>query len=531
VEGSETNSTLVTNSSPTILNAVEKVPETQNVYTASGGVLPSAQGGNASTRGLAAQWHAEGTMLDGVGGKDGIPHGGVTFAPGRVGKAFSFDGRTGYIEVPSSPSISPTGPFSVAGWVRYTRLYNDISGSVILAKGQDVYEAPVDYTLSVSHLRKLRPHVMVPAGWTYFDCETTLEPDTWYHVAMVYDGANLKGYVNGELDGSQPARGPVQATDESFKIGAYAPVNGGQTKAFWTGQIDELALYNRALSDLEIKDSYTAAGGSPDSPPRKNTGPVALWHADGNGFDSVGKNDATSLKQVEFSKGVFGQAFRFNGDGASVNIPSSPALADVGDQVTVECWMKADPDNPMNTYQGLVTSDFYGIETGNGHVPGGSVGVSFFISTDRGSSWPDTADANGGGAVLSPGQWHHVVGTYDGAKLQLYVDGRPRGRPLLQSGRSFRRAGGRIIAEDVRREDYGSDALAASPQAVSPMTKEGFVSIGSEEGRMYDHSIIKSRYFKGLIDEVAIYHRALSADEITEIYFAGRDALDRSGDK
>ena len=498
VEGSETNSTLVTNSSPTILNAVEKVPETQNVYTASGGVLPSAQGGNASTRGLAAQWHAEGTMLDGVGGKDGIPHGGVTFAPGRVGKAFSFDGRTGYIEVPSSPSISPTGPFSVAGWVRYTRLYNDISGSVILAKGQDVYEAPVDYTLSVSHLRKLRPHVMVPAGWTYFDCETTLEPDTWYHVAMVYDGANLKGYVNGELDGSQPARGPVQATDESFKIGAYAPVNGGQTKAFWTGQIDELTLYNRALSDSEIKDIYTAAGGSPDSPPRKNTGPIARWHADGNGRDSVGTNHAFSLRGVEFAKGVFGQAFKFNGDGASVNIMGSPAL-DLANQVTVEFWMKADSDNKMQGYQGLVTSEFYGVSIANGYSSG--MGVMFFISTDGGaqtapSSWPNTADANGGGAPVSAGRWHHIAGTYDGTKLQLYMDGRPQGRPAYHSG------------------------------PISPMQRGNFISIGSEEGRTLESEVTHTRYFNGLIDEVGLYERALSAEEIAEIYGVGRDALE-----
>ena len=58
------------------------------------------------------------------------------------------------------------------------------------------------------------------------------------------------------------------------------------------------------------------------------------------------------------------------------------------------------------------------------------------------------------------------------------------------------------------------------------MTAEGFVSIGSEEGRMYDPSIVKSRYFKGLIDEVTICKRALSAEEISERYQAGRAALD-----
>jgi hypothetical protein len=215
---------------------------------------------------------------------------------------------------------------------------------------------------------------------------------------------------------------------------------------------------------------------------------VGWWKAEGDALDSAGTNDGT-LSGVGFVAGEVGFAFTFNG-GGSVNIPRAPQL-DVGNQVTVEFWMKADPANTMTTYQGLVTSDFYGIEIANGDSQAQTMGLNFFISTNSGAFFPETADANGGGAAVSAGQWHHVAGTYDGTQLQLYVDGQPSGKPYLYSG------------------------------PISPMLANSFVTIGSEDGRMNCLACVSARYFKGLIDEATIYNRALSAAEIAAIYTAG----------
>ena len=53
--------------------------------------------------------------------------------------------------------------------------------------------------------RKLRPLLNVGGRWTAFNCASTLATGVWYHVAMVYDGASLRGYVNGALDGTTAA--------------------------------------------------------------------------------------------------------------------------------------------------------------------------------------------------------------------------------------------------------------------------------------------------------------------------------------
>jgi Concanavalin A-like lectin/glucanases superfamily len=143
--------------------------------------------------------------------------------------------------------------------------------------------------------------------------------------------------------------------------------------------------------------------------------------------------------------------------------------------------MKAAANNPLNYFQGLVTGDFYDLEI--------SDGINFAISTDHGASFAETKNANGGhGPFPSSGEWHYIVGTYDGRKLQLYVDGAKSGNPFLTGGN------------------------------ISPMLPDSFISFGSEDGRTCSPDCIGTRYFNGLIDEVKFYNRALSADEIKANY-------------
>jgi hypothetical protein len=236
-------------------------------------------------------------------------------------------------------------------------------------------------------------------------------------------------------------------------------------------------------------------------------GLVAFWSGDGNPNDSVGGNNGTMMGGANFAAGLAGQAFSFDEPGDFVKIPKSPGL-DLGSQMTLEFWMRPDAANVMNNYQGLVTSDFYGVEISNGY--GGTMGVNFFLSVTSGQpsrqtgfgmqnfsrltsvgNFTHVSDSNNGGAVVSAGRWHHIAATYDGAQLKLYVDGQLWGKSVFCSG------------------------------SIAPMLPSSFVTIGSEDGRTTCPDCVGSRYFKGQISGVAIYKRALSADEIREDYEAG----------
>lgn len=220
--------------------------------------VSSARRSGLKLEGLVALWSGEGDALDSVGKNNGELRRGVKFAPGKVGLAFSLDGNA-FVEVPSSPEITPGGPFTITAWVNYLRMSGSSIVSVpIVSKGQDVSGA-IDWCLAISSNFKLRPHLNVGGDWVFFDCASPLVPGTWYHVAMVYDGASLRGYVNGRLDGSQAVSGAVQATEGALKIGAYSPLNGGDSGSLCLpGQIDEVSLFSRALSDAEICENFEA---------------------------------------------------------------------------------------------------------------------------------------------------------------------------------------------------------------------------------------------------------------------------------
>ena len=208
----------------------------------------------------------------------------------------------------------------------------------------------------------------------------------------------------------------------------------------------------------------------------KPAGLVAWWTAEGNAKDRVGHHNGVLRGDASFARGEAGRAFSFNGNGQYVEIPQSAGL-NPDNQLTLEFWMKADPNTSMNSYQGLVTSDFYGVEIANG--------ASFYLSSNGGASWAITSHA-----FITSGVWHHIAGTYDGAKLRFYIDGQLWERPVSHVGK------------------------------ISSMLANSFVAIGSEDGRT-TCDCIGNRYYSGLIDEVGIYKRALSGNEITAIYNAG----------
>jgi sugar lactone lactonase YvrE len=250
--------------------------------------------------------------------------------------------------------------------------------------------------------------------------------------------------------------------------------NAGNYQVIVTGPCGSITS---SVAQLTVNPSATS-GPAP-------SGIVAWWRAQGNADDSIGANDGMLINGASFAAGKVGQAFSFDGIHQYVKVPRAASLNSFSNQLTIEFWMYANPSNLMNTYQGLVTSDYYGIEISDGY--GGNVGLNWYLNTITGEHLISTV--NGGGIPVSSGQWHHVAGTYDGAKLELYVDGVAIGNAQAASG------------------------------AILPMLTNSFVAIGSDDGRTYCGCT--GRYFRGLIDEASIYSRALPAGEIAAIYSAG----------
>lgn len=216
----------------------------------------------------------------------------------------------------------------------------------------------------------------------------------------------------------------------------------------------------------------------------RGPGIVGWWRGESNALDSAISNHGYLTNGATYNaSGKVNSAFAVSGANQFVAIPQTASLNITG-RVSIEFWVNAYTNNAMNSFQGLVTSDNYlvSIDVGNPNL--GVYGLDLSIN-DNGTFY-DTANINGGGPRITAGVWHHVVGVYDGSKLQLYVDGLAVGNAQTHSG------------------------------SIKPMTAGHYVTLGAENGRG-----VAGRNFAGLIDEASVYNRNLSASEIKAIYQAG----------
>src|SRR5262249_28123429 len=94
------------------------------------------------------------------------------------------------------------------------------------------------------------------------DGRAALPLNTWSHIATTYDGTTIRLYVNGALVRSRSAAGTIMTTTNPLRIG------GNAIRSEWfDGRIDEVRIYNRALSGGEIQTDMNTPIGPPDTTP------------------------------------------------------------------------------------------------------------------------------------------------------------------------------------------------------------------------------------------------------------------------
>jgi hypothetical protein len=198
---------------------------------------------NRLNRGLVGAWimnEASGeTLFDSSGfSNKGTITNGPTWITGKFGPALSFDGVNDYVSIASKPITA--GPFSVSTW-------SNITGSGI----QAIYSQS-----SANIAMYIRPDVsntfetVVDGANGDFSPNNSFVAGNWYNFVMTYDGANVRGYVNGKLAIGPTARTAVY-TGGTGELGRY---NSGSS--YTTGLIDDIRIYNRALNADEIQALY-----------------------------------------------------------------------------------------------------------------------------------------------------------------------------------------------------------------------------------------------------------------------------------
>jgi hypothetical protein len=432
--------------------------------------------------GLVSWWKAENDAMDLINGHNGTLQNGVTFTPGEVGQGFGFNGTDSYVNIPSSAALKPTGSFAFEAWIKYSGNPGAVSSYCIAAKGIDA-EAAMDWALTVSANNRLRPHINVNGSWHYFDCDTSLSAGTWYHVAMIYDGEHLQGYVNGALDGSANVTGSVQTSDAPLRLGAYAPVNGTGSKAFFTGSIDEASFYNRNLSAGELFAIFKAGSAGKCSPTNSTFNPadglIAHYPFSGNAADVSGNGNHGTPSNAVLAADRFGSpnaAYSFNGQNTAVLVADNPALRTLSSNYTFNAWVRFG-SNPQIDAAILMKSAGAGDQrkwTFWRHVQAPPYGIGLLLNRVPGGQFQWNSDS-----PFTIGPWYMVTFSASAGNCLIAVDGQ------------------------VVSTQSGNLAL--------PDTTGLTMSIGGAEPA-------GNQWFNGLLDDIRIYSRTFTSNDIAQLY-------------
>ncbi len=488
--------------------------------------------------GLVSWLPMDGSVIDIVDGNNPSATNALSFVPGKVATGVTF-GADGFIDIPHSANLA-TQRFTIDAWVKPEGPgpNNDQFGSIIVVKAMSS-GTNVPIYLGWSELDNTFLFIFGNMVTERIVTANTFPPGSFYHVAATYDGATFKLYVNGSLEAQRDAVKTI-SYDASFpwNIGSAPSDRRGSFARTWNGVIDEVEIYNRALSASEIQAIFNAdsAGtckpdGDGDGVADKNDACpatpagtavnaagcpanqcLALRIADGGAdlSSSLGSwwpldettgtiaNDVTdatpgTLTGTTSVAGKVSNARRFVVPGnfvvpsGDVMIADGSGTLDIsGNQVTIDGWIKLE-NNPTG-------SQTFAVNIGKVTYPASQAYLLSFESPTSALGLPPNQwmmqyvltngsgtrvhNQNTGVVVTVNGQYHHFALTYDGSNVRLYVDG------TLQATFPF------------------SGNLKSVPGEPVTINSGGGLAPFSA-------------------DEVEIFNRALSASEIQAIFLAG----------
>jgi len=201
---------------------------------------------------------ASGTIVDTSGqGNSGTYNGASYSQTGKLNTALGFDGRDDYIDYGNHESLDMgTGNWTVEAWIKTTQS----NKGTIFAKGGD-NAGGIRYTLAIGEISAGNITLTTDDNVNKRQATGSIlyNDNNWHHIVGLRDGNTLRVYVDGNPDGTQtlPSGYDLSGTSQRAAYsGAIADASTGALEKYFNGAIDEVAIYNRALSPAEVTDHY-----------------------------------------------------------------------------------------------------------------------------------------------------------------------------------------------------------------------------------------------------------------------------------
>ncbi len=431
-------------------------------------------------------------------------------AAGKFGNGGVFDGSNDYVDAGSGATLNTTNALTVEAWV-YPNSFTASGGT-----NQRIVANKIDANNSYQLLSSSESRFMfqINVAGTAYPIKTSIKSiNSWYHVVGVWDGANSLIYVNGILDSNSSA---AQSTGTSGTLGAIIGKRFADNLGYLNGSIDDIHIYNRALSQSEITDLYGTGGdrqgytttnypnkvlvrkysasvssGSPSGEER-GPGPVAYWKFD-EGYgqtanDSAFSNNGTlgATSGVESSDPtwqtedmcVIGKCLKF--DGVNDYVDDGDVLDMGTNNWTISAWIK----HPSTSSYSVIIDKRKNLSGDDGY--GYWITSAGKLQSYFGAANTNTYQTPSSSLTVADNNWHHVVTVYNRSGLmQQYIDGVADGSVSISAENNY----------DVQTDRY--------------------LQVGIGNGLNLGD---KQYPFSGFIDDVKIYPYARTAAQIKNDY-------------
>ncbi|HQU85580.1 MAG TPA: sialidase domain-containing protein, partial [Pyrinomonadaceae bacterium] len=206
---------------------------------------------------LAAWYAGDGNTNDLQGGNNATLENGATYGNGKVGQGFRFDGFDDQITIPHNANQNGGTNLTLEAWIYSTNL---VHGGTIIQKrtagNVGGYLLEPTQPAGGGAPNGLAFIIMIGGVYQNLNPANIVTANVWQHVAATYDGAFMRIYVNGVEVGNRAQTGAIDNVTTPIVIGR----NAVNTTVF-SGGIDEIGIYNRALSAAEIRDQFYAGNG------------------------------------------------------------------------------------------------------------------------------------------------------------------------------------------------------------------------------------------------------------------------------
>jgi uncharacterized protein (TIGR02145 family) len=437
--------------------------------------------------GLVGYWPFCGNANDESGNGNHGRANGVTQVKDRFGKensAFYFDGSDDWIEIANGANIIDTS-FTIHVWLNESTI---TSNKRILSFERRGAPDGHQFRLSIGE-----GVGVVDDGKVYFfagingvgslnwingyNLKTIdkLKSDTWQSITITKIGRTYKLYRNGVLESEAEANANLnfRSNPNSILIGAVFDAFVNNPWDSFHGSLDDIGIWNRALSPEEVKRLYVVAT-VPCLPSYVPTdGLVGYWPFCGNANDESGNGNDGVVNGATLTTDRFGNknnSYKFDGN-SWIQVQDDNSL-DLTDNITLSAWFKID-SNMIN--QGII-----GKGGQNPNQTGYGILLNVLNPLQSGFVLQNLPTFIAQEAYITnniAGAWHQIVGTYNGITMHTYLDGK-----LLTSKNT------------------------------------NIVLSKSDSNLFFGKELNDLRYYSGLLDDIGIWNRALTEKEVQQLY-------------